>query len=120
MTAIPIFQVSDSRAAEAHYCGRLGFQLAWAMRPVEGSDDPCYMEVEREGVTLHLSSFSGDGAKGSAAMVRVPDVDALHREFLARGVEIDTGPVDQTWGLREMYIKDADRNSLRFTHVISP
>ena len=44
----------------------------------------------------------------------VEDVDALHAEFVARGVKIDTGPVDQTWGTREMYVKDADGNSLRF------
>ena len=31
-----------------------------------------------------------------------------------RGMKIDSGPVDQTWGTREMYVKDADGNSLRF------
>jgi catechol 2,3-dioxygenase-like lactoylglutathione lyase family enzyme len=41
-------------------------------------------------------------------------VDALHAELVARGVVIDTGPVDQTWGNREMYVKDPDGNSLRF------
>jgi hypothetical protein len=27
---------------------------------------------------------------------------------------IDTVPVDQTWGNREMNVKDADRNCVRF------
>lgn len=27
---------------------------------------------------------------------------------------IDTGPVDQPWGNREMYVKDPDGNSIRF------
>jgi hypothetical protein len=44
----------------------------------------------------------------------VDDVDALHAEFVANDVPIDSGPVDQTWGSREMYVKDADRNCLRF------
>jgi len=44
----------------------------------------------------------------------VEDVDALHAELVAKGVRIDTGPVDQTWGTREMYVKDADGNSVRF------
>ena len=44
----------------------------------------------------------------------VEDVDALHAELVANGVPIDTGPVDQTWGNREMYVKDADRNTIRF------
>jgi uncharacterized glyoxalase superfamily protein PhnB len=44
----------------------------------------------------------------------VDDVDALHAEFVAAGVTVDTPPIDQTWGTREMYVKDADRNSVRF------
>jgi uncharacterized glyoxalase superfamily protein PhnB len=44
----------------------------------------------------------------------VDDVDALHDEFVAKGVAIAVPPVDQTWGTREMYVKDADGNCLRF------
>jgi uncharacterized glyoxalase superfamily protein PhnB len=44
----------------------------------------------------------------------VDDVDALHAELAANDVTIDLPPTDQTWGTREMYVKDADRNTLRF------
>jgi uncharacterized glyoxalase superfamily protein PhnB len=47
-------------------------------------------------------------------------VDALYAEFLAAGVAIDLPPVDQTWGVREMYIKDSDRNCLRFQRTGFP
>jgi len=30
------------------------------------------------------------------------------RKLVKKGVRIDTGPVDQTWGNREMYVKDAE------------
>ena len=40
--------------------------------------------------------------------------EALHAELAAKGVGIDVGPVDQTWGTREMYVKDVDGNSVRF------
>ena len=76
--------------------------------------DPCYMSVSRDGVDLHLSSFAGDGVVGGVVNIIVDDVDALHRELLERGVSIDLHPVDQTWGSREMYVKDADGNSIRF------
>jgi len=33
---------------------------------------------------------------------------------VAKGVAIAVGPVDQTWGTREMYVRDADGNCLRF------
>jgi uncharacterized glyoxalase superfamily protein PhnB len=73
------------------------------------------MGVTRDGASVHLSSFSGDGVSGSAVYLVVDDVDALHAELVGKGVRIDTRRVDQTWGNREMYVKDADRNSIRFT-----
>ena len=73
------------------------------------------MGVVRDGVVLHLSSFSGDGVPGSAVCVFVEDVDALHAELVERGVSIDTPPVDQTWGTSEMFIRDADRNKIAFS-----
>lgn len=100
-------------AAEEFYCTQLGFRRQFVYRPAI-SPDPCYMGIERDGVSLHLSSHSGDGVPGGVVYLAVHDVDALHAELVAKGVPIDTGPVDQTWGNRELYVKDADRNSIRF------
>ncbi|MDH3292640.1 MAG: VOC family protein [Gemmatimonadota bacterium] len=105
--------ISNSVEAEAFYCSQLGFQRQFVYRPAT-TPDPCYMGLTRDGVWLHLSSHSGDGVPGSVVYLAVEDVDALHAELVAKGVPIDTGPVDQTWGNREMYVKDADRNSIRF------
>ncbi len=115
--AIPVLHVSSSQAAEEFYCGKLGFRRDFAHRSSPSLPDPCYMGLSRDGVELHLSSLSGDGAAGMAIVLLVDDVDALHREFIAKAVPIDTGPVDQTWGTREMYVKDADGNSLRFQQL---
>ena len=112
--AIPLLHVSDSATAEHFYCGQLGFHLEFAHRPEGVNLGPCYLGIRRDGVWLHLSSFSGDGVAGGVANLIVDDVDALHREFAAKGVAIDVGPVDQSWGNREMYVRDADRNSVRF------
>ncbi len=89
--AIPLLHVSKSAAAEKFYCTRLGFRREFAHRLDDANPDPCYM-----------------------GNLIVEDVDALHAELLAKGVRIDTGPVDQTWGTREMYVRDADGNSIRF------
>jgi len=112
--AIPLLHVSNSTAAEDFYCGRLGFHREFAHRPEGGESDPCYMGLTRDGVWLHLSSFSGDGVSGGVVNLIVEGVDALHAELIAKGVRIDAGPVDQTWGTREMYVKDADGNTVRF------
>ena len=73
------------------------------------------MGVSRDGVWLHLSSFAGDGASGGIANLLVDDVDELYKELVAHGVQIDEGhPVSQSWGTREMYVRDPDGNCLRF------
>ena len=112
--AIPLLHISNSLAAEDFYCNQLGFRRDFAMRPEGVGTDPCYMGVVRDQVLLHLSSFSGDGVEGGAVNIVVDDVDTLHVELAGRGVPIHVGPVDQTWGTREMYVKDPDGNSIRF------
>ncbi|MCA1579844.1 MAG: VOC family protein [Acidobacteria bacterium] len=114
LAAIPVLHVESSAAAAEFYCGRLGFRKGFAHRLDEAKPDPCYFGVSRDGVWLHLSSFSGDGVSGGVVHLEVDDVDAVHAELVARGVPIDSGPMDQTWGARELYVKDADRNSIRF------
>lgn len=112
--AIPVLHVSDSAAAEAFYCDRLGFRKQFAYRVDDTRSDPCYMGLARDDARLHLSSFSGDGVSGGVIYLLVDDVDALHAEFVAQGVSVALEPTDQTWGNREMYVKDADGNSIRF------
>jgi uncharacterized glyoxalase superfamily protein PhnB len=112
--AIPLLHVSNAAAAVEFYCHGLGFELKFQHRPDGVTGDPCYMGITRNGVWIHLSSFSGDGVAGSVANLIVNDVDELYAEFAARHVPIDMPPVDQTWGSREMHVKDADRNCLRF------
>jgi len=96
--AIPLVHVNSSVVAEEFYCTRLGFRREFAHRGDEAKADPCYTGVSRDGVWLHVSSFSGDGVSGGVVNLIVEDVDALHAEFVGKGVRIDTGPVDQTWG----------------------
>ena len=112
--AIPLLHVSDSAGAAEFYCKRLGFRMEFAHRGDEAMADPCYMGIERDGVWIHLSSFSGDGVSGGVVNLLVENVDALHADFVAKGVPIAVGPVDQTWGTRDMYVKDADGNCVRF------
>lgn len=115
--AIPVLHVNSSAAAEQFYCGQLGFRLDFAYRPF-GQIDPCYMGFSRDEARFHASSFSGDAVAGGVIYLLVDDVDSLHREFVARNVKIDTGPINQDWGNREMYIKDEDGNSIRFTQEL--
>ena len=117
-TAIPVLHVRSSKVAEEFYCKKLGFRRQCAYRVNEKEADPCYMGLVRDSAWLHISSFSGDGVSGSVVRFEVEDVDGLRAELVEKGVPIDTGPVDQTWGTREMYVRDADGNSIRFIRPI--
>jgi uncharacterized glyoxalase superfamily protein PhnB len=112
--AIPLLHVTSAAAAEDFYCKQIGFKRDFAHRAEESKPDPCYLGLVRDGIWVVVSSFSGDGVVGGVVNILVRDVDALHQEFVGKGVSIDMGPVDQTWGSREMYVKDGDGNCLRF------
>jgi uncharacterized glyoxalase superfamily protein PhnB len=112
--AVPLLHVSNAAAAQDFYCTRLGFHMEYAHGPGGAEANPCYMGLSRDGVWIVLSSFSGDGVAGCVVNLLVDNVDAQYAEFAAAGVPVDLPPTDQTWGTREMYVKDADRNCLRF------
>lgn len=111
---IPLLHMTRADATEAFYCRKLGFRLEFEVPASAGSRDPSYLGVERDGLSLHLSSHAGDGVAGNAVYFVVEDVDRLHAEFLSKQVHIHLAPVNQTWGMREMYVLDPDGNSVRF------
>jgi uncharacterized glyoxalase superfamily protein PhnB len=112
-TAIPVIRVSGSIAAEEFYCKGLGFTLLSSWRPDETKDDPRYMTLARDGARLHVHSFQG-GTLGATVYVFVDDVDSLYAELMSNGVSVSGPPIDQTWGTREIAVRDADRNVLTF------
>lgn len=117
--AIPVLHVTSSVEAESFYCGKLGFEKDFAYRIDANSPDPCYMSLSRDDAWLHVSSFSGDGVSGAVAYLFVDDIDNLYKELLQGNVPISMGPTNQTWGNREVYVKDPDGNTIRFGQRMS-
>ena len=86
-------------------------------------DDPAFNVLKRGDDILFLSSHTGDGEFGQAVVLLVENVDGLHDAFRARGLRapdkpdspVHQGPIDQSWGTRELYVDDPDGNTLRFT-----
>ncbi len=102
----------DVAATLRFYVDYLGCTLDWQ----EGEGDrPVYLQVSRDGLSLHLSSHHGDGTPGGAVFVVVRNLDAVHAElhtrdypFLNPGIE--TGPGKG----RTMELIDPACNWLRF------
>jgi uncharacterized glyoxalase superfamily protein PhnB len=112
-SAIPVIRVSGSRAAEAFYCHALGFRVSASWRPDETKADPCYMTLVRDEARLQVHSFQSGAMGESAVYVFVDDVDLLYAELISKGVPV-SAPLDQTWGTREIGVRDADRNIVTF------
>lgn len=113
-SAIPVLHVESSRTAHEFYGGLLGFECRFAYRLDPEKADPCYQGFCREGVWIHVSSFSGDAVAGGVVYLVVDNVDRVYAELTDKGADIDLAPTDQTWGNREMYVKDSDGNCIRF------
>ncbi|MDB5389593.1 MAG: hypothetical protein JWM11_5239 [Planctomycetaceae bacterium] len=112
--AVPVIAVSDSVRSEDYYCRVLGFQRVFAYRPDTSKSDPCYFGIARDGVSLHLQSFKSERAGMTDVFLWVSDVDLLYNEFLVSGAVVQLPPTDQTWGTREVGIRDPDGNVLIF------
>lgn len=119
---IPIMRVTNMARAIDFYTRVLDFAHhgTW---PAPG--DPSHSVLTRDGGELHLSSYAS-GAVGQSVMVRVADVDAVHRAAVLRGLDqthrtespVHLGPVDQSWGNREFYATDPDGNTICYAQVI--
>jgi catechol 2,3-dioxygenase-like lactoylglutathione lyase family enzyme len=116
---IPILVVRDMREAIAFYTRVLDFGLRFTWP----DDAPCYAGLVRGEDELHLNLTPGEGRFGhSSVIVLCEDVDAAFAGFVARGFAPPTrpespvheGPLDQTWGTREVYIDDPSGNTLVF------
>lgn len=124
MAIIPTVRCRSMRKSLAFYTGVLDFER------VDGDDDmddPSYSLLARGGDQLILSSHRGDGAFGQAIVITTGNIDALFRSFRERGLRtpgnpdapahVHEGPIDQSWGTRELYVDDPDGNTLRFTQA---
>lgn len=119
MTMIPMIRCARVHASIDFYTKVLDFTCVGVWPE---NEDPAYAVLMRGADEVHLSSHAGDGVPGQALGVIVEDVDALFQAFRDRGLKVSAegdspvhqGPVEQTWGTREVYVDDPDGNTLRF------
>lgn len=109
---VPIIKVSDIEAAVDFYCTGLGFTKDFEYSA--SASGPHYAGLSFDGNHLHLSTFPGDGVRGTPTYCYVDDVDAMYARFQARGLATVMEPTNQDWGMREVYLRDPDGNNLRF------
>lgn len=119
--AIPIHNCADLQRSLRFYLETLGATLLWD----DAQAVPMIASVKWRDHELYLSAHRGDGVQGAATYLIVPDVDEVYAELLERGLvppdddDVHRAPTDQTWGMREFYVRDPDRNCLRFASKLA-
>ena len=90
--AVPILPIGSYADAVAYYVDGLGFGINWENRPYPQS--PLYMEIERDGLYLHLSEHAGDMVK-VACHAYIDNLPILVEEWRARRPGL-VGEVEET------------------------
>jgi hypothetical protein len=81
VSVVPILRMHDVAATIRFYVDYLGCSLDHQ----DGAGDrPVYLGVSRDGMEFHLSSHHDDGTPGTAVLVVVRNIDALHAELHQR------------------------------------
>jgi catechol 2,3-dioxygenase-like lactoylglutathione lyase family enzyme len=124
-SAVPILNVS-SFPESVRWFEKLGWRKQWGWGEPEGFGAMKSGNVEiflcedgqgGRGKGTNARTFGPGGSesadKGVWMSIFVADVDAVHRECLAAGIEVVFTPHDMEWGVREMHIRHPDGHVFR-------
>lgn len=118
-----LLYVRDVKASVSYYRDKLGFKLEF-MAEAEGSvaglrlgDVGLILHSDRDTQPGYLPE-AGKRGRGVVLHFEVENVDRYHEELKKKGVEISLAPVDQSFGLRVMFVYDPDGYNLCFVHPL--
>jgi uncharacterized glyoxalase superfamily protein PhnB len=112
----PQFFSTDIPGTLAYYKDKLGFECLGTWQ-----DPPVYAIVARDQQRIHFRCAEPPRANPDKyedelldAYLLVKEVDALHAEYAAKGVEFTRELGNTPWGSREFVVKDCDGRLLVF------
>ena len=113
---VPVFFTLDIPRTLVYYNDKLGFECLGTWQ-----DPPVYAIVARDQHAIHFRCAEPPTANPDKhadelldAYIFVENADALHAEYLAKGVEFTRELGDTPWQAREFVIKDCDGRLLAF------
>lgn len=107
-SVMPGFSVGDMARAVDFYEGKLGFRVIFRNGAV-------FAIVSRDEIAISLAlDRSGTTAIKGACYFKLDGIDAIHHEFLAKGVVMTHPLRTESYGMREFMITDLDGNTLNF------
>ena len=122
----PILNVSDLAATFAWF-EKWGWRKLWdwgtppTFGAVGSGDEVCIFLCQGaqggRGKGSNTTTFANDGDeaedKGVWMSVWVEDVDAVHQECVAAGLDITMPPTNEPWSVREMHLRHPDGHVFR-------
>jgi uncharacterized glyoxalase superfamily protein PhnB len=112
----PVFFSNDIPDTLAYYKDKLGFECLGTWQ-----DPPVYAVVARDQQRIHFRCAEPPRAHPDKyedelldAYLMVEDVDVLHAEYAAKGVEFTRELANTPWESREFVVKDCDGRLLVF------
>jgi len=112
-TTIPILRIFSVEKAKDFYVDFLGFTVDWEHR--FDPTAPVYMQISRDGCTLHLSEHHGDCCPGSAVFLRITGLEDYHRQITATGYAFLRPGIERTFhGSNCMTVIDPFGNRILF------
>jgi catechol 2,3-dioxygenase-like lactoylglutathione lyase family enzyme len=117
-----VLLVADVGRALDYYRDKLGFAgHAWEVNPQH------YGYASRDGCHVHFACFKDVAPRPNSEAVPpdmfdlyvyVDDVESLHNELRERGADILNAPVDTSYGLREIRVRDPHGYILAFGKML--
>ena len=112
--AAPHFLVPDVLQAAQYYRDTFGFEIDL----VFGHPEPVFVRVRRDQVALHFNRSPEGAARPNRdtydAYFFVHNVDVLQQELRAASAKIVEGPVDRSYRMRELVVRDPNGFTLCF------
>ena len=114
----PVLCVTDLVKSLEHYQKVLGFDISWQWSENDAFDEksaPTFACACRGEISVFLCE-KGQGNPGTWLSLNVKNKDELEQLFLEyknSSAHIEEEPVDCSWGMREMLVKDLDGNTFR-------
>ena len=129
----PILNVSDIASAFAWF-EKWGWQKLWdwgtppTFGAVGSGKETCIFLCQGaqggRGRGANTTTFQrdgdGQGDKGVWMSVWVDDVDEMHRQCIAAGLEVTFPPTDMPWNVREMHLRHPDGHVFRVSRGLEP
>ncbi len=115
---IPVLRIFDYNKAIEFYVDWLGFKINFEHTFHEGA--PKYLEVERDGITFHLSEHHGDGTPGSHVFIRCEGVKQYHEELINKKYKYNRPGVEKTfYNTLSFTVNDPFNNKISFNEGLN-